>query len=58
MKVGDLVKILGDERFDDTGLIGLVQWVDTQYPPQCGLLVKGNMKVYDTRAAEVISENR
>ena len=57
MKVGDLAKILGDKRFhDDAGLIGLVQWVDTQYPPQCGLLIEGNMKTYDTRSIEVMNE--
>ena len=54
MKIGDLVKIREDDRFADSGLIGLVQWVDTKYPPQCGLLIKDKMLIYDARALEVV----
>ena len=54
MQVGDLVKIREDERFADSGLLGLVQWVDTKYPPQCGLLIKDKMLIYDARAVEVV----
>ena len=54
MKIGDLVKIREDERFADSGLIGLVQWVDTKYPPQCGLLIKDKMLIYDARVVEVV----
>ncbi|MEC9016234.1 MAG: hypothetical protein VYD37_07100 [Gemmatimonadota bacterium] len=55
MKVGDLVKVREDERFADSGLIGLVQWVDTEYPPRCCLLIEDNMAIYDPRVVEVVA---
>ena len=58
MQVGDLVKIREDDRFDDSGLIGLVKWVNLKYPPQCGLMLGNGVEIYDVRFVEVISENR
>ena len=54
MNVGDLVKIREDKRFADSGLVGLVQWVDTKYPPQCGVLIKDKILIYDTRVVEAV----
>ena len=59
MKVGDLVRIDDDPRFDDSGMIGLVQWISERgYPPTCGLLIGNDVAVYDTRFVEVINEDR
>ena len=58
MKVGDLVRIQDDERFDDSGLIGLVQWVNENYPPTCGLLIENEVVVYAIHHVEVINEDR
>ena len=58
MKIGDLVRIPDDERFDDSGLIGLVQWINENYPPTCGLLIENKLAVYDARHVEVINEDR
>ena len=58
MKVGDLVKIKEDEGFDDSGLIGIVQWVDNEYPGTCEILFSDESAVYCQHFAEVISECR
>ena len=56
MKPGDLVKIKEDERFDDSGLIGLLQWVSKDYPYTCGIMISGEFMVYRQQFVEVISE--
>ena len=51
MKVGDLVKIRC--RINDN-LIGVVTWVDMRYPPQCGILIGGEVIREDARVVGVI----
>ena len=52
MKTGDLAKL----RY--SGLVGVVLWVDEQYPPQCSILIDGRPTLADTRAVEIINESR
>ena len=56
MKPGDLVKVISPEKHTDP--IGVVIWVNEQYPPSCGVLIAGKRSIYDTRIMEVISEGR
>ena len=56
--VGDLVKVRIDDRYPDSGRVGLVQWASEQYPPTCGVIIDGAMALYDFRQLEVISESR
>ena len=58
MKVGDLVKINGNPEYSDYGQVGLVQWVNEVYPPSCGVIMNGDVGIYDPRILEVISESR
>lgn len=55
MKAGDLVKIR--DKADDS-LIGVLLWVDMQYPPQCSILIDGKPGLVDLRVVEVVSESR
>jgi hypothetical protein len=55
MKVGDLVKI---RSRDDDNMIGIVTWVNMQYPPNCGILIDGQPVIEDLRVVEVINESR
>lgn len=57
MKPGDLVRVIEDSRFDDSGIIGIVQWVNESYPNECGLLMNGEFEVYAVRHLEVVSES-
>ncbi len=58
MQVGDLVKVNGNPKYPDYGQVGLVQWVNEQYPPSCGVIMRGDTEIYDTRVLKVINENR
>ena len=58
MKSGDLVKVRHDPKYEDSGHVGIVQWVRKEYPPACGIVVNGGMSIYDTRLLEVINESR
>lgn len=58
MKVGDLVKIKGNPKYPDHGRVGLIQWVNQQYPPSCCIIMDGDTAIYDPRNLEVINENR
>ena len=55
---GDLVRVRIDDRYPDSGLIGLVQWVSQQSPPICGVMIEGKVALYDYRQLEVVSESR
>ena len=55
---GDLVKVRIDDRYPDSGQVGLVQWVSEQYPPTCGVIIAGRIALYDHRQLEVVSESR
>jgi len=52
MKVGDLVKI---RSRNEPNLIGVVTWIDMQYPPQCGILIDGKVILEDQRVVGVIN---
>ena len=58
MKVGDLVEINGNPKYSDYGQVGLVQWVNERYPPQCGVIMNGDTAIYDPRVLKVINESR
>ena len=58
MKIGDLVKVREHEVYEDSGKIGLVQWVDMKYPPQCCVMMESDSHIYDPRHLKVISEDR
>ena len=55
MKSGDLVKVRHDPKYEDSGHVGIVQWVSEKYPPTCAIIVNGNVSMYDTRLLEVVS---
>lgn len=50
-KVNDLVKTKDDS-------VGVVTWINLEYPANAGVLVDGKAKIYDFRMLEVISESR
>ena len=56
--VGDLVKVRIDERYPDSGRVGLVKWASERYPPTCGVIIDGSIALYDFRQLEVVSEGR
>ena len=56
MKPGDLVKVREHDVYTDGGKVGLVQWVDMKYPPQCVVMMENDSHVYDPRHLKVISE--
>ena len=56
--VGDLVRVCIDERYPDSGQVGLVQWASEKYPPTCGVMIKGKIALYDFRQLEVLNEYR
>lgn len=61
MKPGDLVQVIEDSRYDDSGLIGVVQWCEPGNAfelPAVGLLMEGKIEVYDPKHLEIINENR
>ena len=55
MKAGDLVEI---RLRDEDNLVGVVSWVDMRYPPQCAILVDGEVILEDQRCVGVINESR
>ena len=55
MKIGDLVKIRCSPEDEDYNKIGLVTWVNMQYPPNCGILINGKPIIEDLRVVEVIN---
>jgi len=55
-KPGDLIKVRSPEKHTDP--IGVVIWVNKQYPPSCAVLIDGKRSIYDTRIVEVISESQ
>jgi hypothetical protein len=54
-KEGDLVKIRC--RAEDN-LIGVVTWINLQYPATAGVLIDGENTIQDFRTIEVINESR
>lgn len=61
MKIGDLVRIKPDFRFDDSGEIGIIKWADAHgIYRHCGIymLNSGIYQVYLQKNVEVISESR
>ena len=50
-KVSDLVRTKDDS-------VGVVTWVNLEYPANAGVLVDGKAKIYDFLALEVLSESR
>ena len=60
MKVGDLVQVIEDDRFDDSGHVGVVHWVnDGPWPEgEVGVFMNGSMEVYACKHLEVVSESR
>lgn len=60
MKIGDLVQVIEDDRFDDSGHVGVVHWVndDRQFRGEAGVFMNGAMEVYACKHLEVISESR
>ena len=61
MKVGDLVQVIEDDRFDDSGNVGVVHWVndDREYlGGEAGVFMNGAMEVYACKHLEVVSESR
>jgi hypothetical protein len=58
MKAGDLVKVKGNPEYSDYGHIGLIQWVDEEYPPRCAVIMNEDIEIYDPRLLEVINETR
>ena len=58
MKTGDLVKVRHDPKYEDSGHVGIVQWVSEKYPPTCAIIVNGSVSMYDTRPLEVINASR
>lgn len=52
MKAGDLVKIRCKV---ENNLVGVVTWVNMQYPPNCGILINGDLIIEDLRVVEVIN---
>lgn len=53
MKVGDLVEIRDRDKENP---MGVITWVDMRYPPQCGILVDGEVIREDARVVGVINE--
>ena len=60
MKVGDLVQVIEDDRFDDSGYVGVVHWVNDGSRPggEAGVFMNGAMEVYACKHLEVVSESR
>ena len=60
MKVGDLVRVIEDDRFDDSGDVGVVHWVnfDDRFRGEAGVFINGAMEVYACKWLEVVSESR
>ena len=56
MKVGDLVQVIEDDRFDDSGYVGVVHWV--RPGGEAGVFMNGAMEVYACKHLEVVSEGR
>ena len=54
-KVGDLVKVKCGAVVNP---VGVVTWVNLQYPANAGVLVEGHTTIQDFRALEVLSESR
>lgn len=52
MKASDLVMIKEDKRFDDSGLLGIVQWINEDC---CGILMEGGIEVYARKYVKVVS---
>lgn len=60
MKIGDLVQVIEDDRFGDSGYVGVVHWVnDGPWPEgEVGVFMNGAMEVYASKYLEVVSESR
>jgi len=54
-KEGDLVKI---RCRNNDNLVGVVTWVNLQYPANAGVMIDGQHTIQDFRTIEVISESR
>ena len=54
-KEGDLVKIRCRE---EDNLMGVVTWVNLQYPATAGVMIEGEHTIQDFRVIEVINESR
>ena len=51
-KEGDLVKV---RCHAEDNLIGVVTWINLQYPPNAGVLIKGKQTIQDLRALEKLN---
>ena len=54
-KPGDLVKVRCTMQNDP---VGVVIWVNEQYPPNCCVLIDGKRSLEDLRVVEVIVDSR
>lgn len=55
MNPGDLAQVKDDGHSPDSGWVGLVQWVNPNYPATAGLLINGELRVYDMRTLEPVN---
>jgi len=53
LKVGDLVEIRC--KYEDNP-IGVLMWADMRFPPQCGILIDGEVIREDARVVGVIND--
>ncbi len=64
MKIGDLVRIKHDSRYDDSGAVGVIRWAspttNVHLYCNCGIYLfnTGTIEVYRQDHVELISERR